>query len=108
MVKPMRSHRKLLELLPSCRDRQVIVSLKEKTDDGMLKGAQWPRRESYPQTGPARIVGVYSPGVDLASIQDDADALEQRNRTGPAVDVLVPRPSPPRPRQFFDGLLTGS
>lgn len=33
--------------------------------------------ESYLETSPARVVGVYSPGTDLATLQEDADALAQ-------------------------------
>jgi len=74
----MRSIESCWNYLRLATGNQVIVSLGAGAYD-ILPLEPNGLGESYLETSPARIVGVYSPGVDLASIQDDADALEQRN-----------------------------
>ena len=57
---------------------QVIVSLGARAYE-ILPLGPGSLGESYLENSPARIVGVYSPGTDLATIKEDADALEQQN-----------------------------
>jgi hypothetical protein len=74
----MRSIESCWNYLRHAIGNQVIVSLGAGAYEILPLGPA-SLGESYLENSPARIVGVYAPGTELACIKEDADALEQHN-----------------------------
>ncbi|MDB6061435.1 MAG: hypothetical protein JWM78_1538 [Verrucomicrobiaceae bacterium] len=71
----MRSIESCWEYLCSATSDQVIVALGGKAYD-IMPITPKSRGESFLETSPDRIVGVYSPGTELSFILDDVEVLE--------------------------------
>lgn len=70
----MRSIESCWQYLRSASGDQVIVSLGAGAFE-ILPVGPGSTGDGYLESSPERVVGVYSPGTDLALILDDADAL---------------------------------
>lgn len=73
----MRSIESCWNYLRHATGNQVIVSIGAGAYEILPLGPN-SQGESYLESSPARVVGVYSPGTDLATLQEDADAFEQQ------------------------------
>lgn len=71
----MRSIKSCWDYLEFATGKQVVVSLGAGAYD-ILPLTPGSRGENFLESSPARVVGVYVPGVDLAALMEDAEALE--------------------------------